>query len=96
MLNIGYRWYDAQNTAPLFPFGHGLSYTTFGYSSLNVVGSISASGSSSAVVTALVNNSGAVLGAEVVQVSALLCRGHCRSTVSSAAHTDLTTSSPFC
>ena len=31
-LKVGYRWYDSQKIAPLFPFGHGLSYTSFTYS----------------------------------------------------------------
>jgi beta-glucosidase len=33
---IGYRWYDTQKIAPLFPFGHGLSYTQFEYSKLKL------------------------------------------------------------
>jgi beta-glucosidase len=35
-LFIGYRWYDTEGIAPVFPFGHGLSYTRFRYSKLRV------------------------------------------------------------
>ena len=34
---VGYKWFDKQNLKPLFPFGHGLSYTHFSYSGLKVV-----------------------------------------------------------
>ena len=35
-VNVGYRWFDKENTAPLFAFGYGLSYTTFEYSGLKI------------------------------------------------------------
>jgi beta-glucosidase len=64
-LNVGYRWYDSQNIAPQFPFGFGLSYTTFGYANL-AVGAPDASGN--VAVSFNVTNTGTRAGAEVAQV----------------------------
>ncbi|UWE09546.1 discoidin domain-containing protein [Actinacidiphila bryophytorum] len=64
-LKVGYRWYDAQNIAPLFPFGFGLSYTTFGFSGLQV-GALDGSGN--ATVSATVTNTGSRAGAEIAQL----------------------------
>ena len=60
---VGYRWYDTRGIAPLFPFGHGLSYTTFAYSDLNVRKS-----GDGFDVHVTVRNSGRLRGAEVAQV----------------------------
>ena len=60
---VGYRYYDANHITPLFPFGHGLSYTTFSYSNLSVT---PASGTIS--VSLDVANTGSRAGAEVVQL----------------------------
>ena len=63
---IGYRWYQKQNIAPLFPFGHGLSYTTFDYADLAITQP--AGDDAVAVVSATITNIGEVSGAEVVQL----------------------------
>jgi beta-glucosidase len=64
-LQIGYRWYDANNVTPLFAFGRGLSYTTFGYSNLTV-SAVSPSGQ--AQIGFDLTNTGITTGAEVPQL----------------------------
>ena len=54
-VDVGYRWYNAQKLTPLYPFGYGLSYTTFSFSNLKV-GTLTAGGA--ATVTATVTNTG--------------------------------------
>jgi beta-glucosidase len=66
-LEMGYRWYQAQGVAPLFPFGYGLSYTTFELSDVSVDPG-DRPGSTAITVRATVTNNGRVAGAEVVQV----------------------------
>ena len=61
---MGYRYFDANNIAPLFPFGHGLSYTSFSYTNL----AISTTATGDITVDFDVTNSGSVAGAEVAQV----------------------------
>ena len=61
---VGYRWYDKRNIAPLFCFGHGLSYTSFEYSDL----AISTDGSAPATISFKVTNTGPVAGSEVTQL----------------------------
>ena len=65
-LDIGYRWYDAQNITPQYCFGFGLSYSTFNIS--NVAVTPATDGIEAVTVTATVTNTGTVYGAEVVQV----------------------------
>jgi beta-glucosidase len=66
-LNIGYRWYDAQKVKPRFPFGYGLSYTSFALSKL-LVSPAESDGTDPITVTVEVKNTGKRAGAEVVQV----------------------------
>ena len=66
-LQMGYRWYDAQNIAPQFAFGHGLSYTTFAISKLEATPKKS-DGTHPILVQFFVENTGKRAGAEVAQV----------------------------
>ncbi|HVW85769.1 MAG TPA: glycoside hydrolase family 3 C-terminal domain-containing protein [Bryobacteraceae bacterium] len=63
-LLVGYRWFDAKNQTPLFPFGYGLSYTTFKYSDLKV----ESGADGQRTVKVKVTNSGKREGAEVVEL----------------------------
>ncbi|WP_436789653.1 beta-glucosidase family protein [Yinghuangia sp. YIM S10712] len=66
-LYVGYRYYDAQDIAVGYPFGHGLSYTTFGYSDLRTT--VDGEGEDVVLQVRLnVTNTGPVAGKEVVQV----------------------------
>jgi len=64
-IDVGYRWYNSQNLTPVYPFGYGLSYTTFSFSNLHV-GTLTAGGQ--ATVTATVTNTGTRSGADVAQL----------------------------
>ncbi|MEY9967118.1 beta-glucosidase [Streptacidiphilus sp. MAP12-16] len=63
-LDVGYRWYDAKNITPMFPFGFGLSYTSYAFSNLQV-GALSGG---NATVTATVTDTGSRAGTDVVQL----------------------------
>lgn len=65
-LGVGYRYYDAAGEAPLFPFGHGLGYTAFTLSDLQVPAEAVAG--EPVRVRVRVENTGARAGSEVVQV----------------------------
>lgn len=58
-LKVGYKWFDAENKQPLFPFGYGLSYTSFAYSGLSATPDR---------VTFSVRNTGKRTGAEIAQL----------------------------
>jgi beta-glucosidase len=82
-VDVGYRFYDATNETPLFPFGYGLSYTSFGFSHLSVTPREVQNGTSGpgptscrcngqsgdqVTVSARVTNTGRVAGSEVAQL----------------------------
>jgi beta-glucosidase len=65
-LKVGYKWYDAEKKPVLFPFGFGLSYTTFGYSDAKV------SAGDTIMVSFAVKNTGDREGAEIGEVYATI------------------------
>ena len=66
-VDVGYRWYDAKDIAPLFPFGYGLSYTRFAFSHLSVSPGFK-DGTRDVRVSATVTNVGHRAGSEVAQL----------------------------
>jgi len=66
-LDVGYRGYDAENITPLFPFGYGLSYTTFSFSHLTVSPGAGTS-LADVKVSAMVTNTGSRTGSDVAQL----------------------------
>jgi beta-glucosidase len=65
-LKVGYKWYEAEGKTPLFPFGFGLSYTTYAYSDLKVVAG------KEPRVSFNITNTGRRAGTEIAQVYATL------------------------
>jgi beta-glucosidase len=65
---VGYKWYEARHKQPLFPFGFGLSYTSYAYSGISV-------DSSKKTVRFTVKNIGKQAGTEIAEVYATLPKG---------------------
>ncbi|WP_144790326.1 glycoside hydrolase family 3 C-terminal domain-containing protein [Kocuria palustris] len=66
-LEMGYRWFQSQGIRPLFPFGHGLSYTSFELDDVAVSETVTGA-THPLMVSATVTNTGETAGAEIVQV----------------------------
>src|SRR5574340_1118956 len=64
---VGYRYYDKAEKEVLFPFGHGLSYTSFEYRDL-ILSQVEMSAADELKVSAIIKNSGSRPGAEIVQL----------------------------
>ena len=61
-LEVGYKWYDAEKKAAQFPFGFGLSYTSFEYSGLSI------SGENTPSIAFTVKNTGSRAGSEIAEI----------------------------
>lgn len=70
---VGYRWFESKQVAPLYPFGHGLSYTTFEYSDLKVSQAVFST-EETLTINFLVKNVGQVAGAETTQIYVRDCK----------------------
>ena len=66
-IDVGYRWYDAKNITPMFPFGFGLSYTQFAFSHLSV-SPPAVDGTRDVRVSGVITNTGKVAGSDVAQL----------------------------
>jgi beta-glucosidase len=66
--SVGYKWYDVNGFTPLFPFGYGLSYTTFSITNAALVNNLSSASNPNFQVTFNLANTGTMAGAEVAQV----------------------------
>ncbi|WP_280200936.1 glycoside hydrolase family 3 C-terminal domain-containing protein [Bacteroides fragilis] len=64
---VGYHWTDKQKIRPLFPFGHGLSYTTFAYGKATVNKKVMKI-DEQIVITVPITNTGKRIGSEIVQL----------------------------
>ena len=64
-IDVGYRYYDAHHETPLFPFGYGLSYTSFRFSGLRIT---PLGGRRQVAVSATITNTGQVAGSDVAQL----------------------------
>ncbi|MGA3006390.1 MAG: glycoside hydrolase family 3 C-terminal domain-containing protein [Opitutaceae bacterium] len=66
-LLVGYRWFDTKNVEPQFPFGFGLSYTTFAYSDLKLIEGVGPD-NPQVMVQFEIKNTGRMAGADVAQI----------------------------
>ncbi|MGH3214949.1 MAG: glycoside hydrolase family 3 C-terminal domain-containing protein [Trebonia sp.] len=66
-VDVGYRWYNAKDETPLFPFGYGLSYTTFAFGGLRI-SRPAVNGTGDVRVSAVVTNTGSRSGSDVAQL----------------------------
>lgn len=69
--NVGYKWFEVKGMKPLYPFGYGLSYTTFAYDALKV-----SSDGAQVTATFRVRNTGKREGAAVPQIYVRMPNGH--------------------